>query len=76
MLWSLENLAHLHKLTQCLQIVFGKADAVRKAVDKTIENDNEIRRKKYMCYLKPPKRFLVPEDMEGEEMATWLTGYT
>ena len=72
MLWSMENLVPLHKLTQCLQIVFGKADAVRKAVDKAIENDNEIRRKKCMCYLKSPKRFPIPEDMEGEETATWI----
>ena len=61
-LWSLENLAPLHKLTQRLQIVFGREDAVRKAVDKAIENDDEIRRKKCMRYLKPPKRFPVPED--------------
>ena len=64
-LWSLENLVPLHKLTQRLQIVFGKADAVRKAVDKAIENYDEIRRKKCMHYLKPPKRFPVPEDIEG-----------
>ena len=72
MLWSLENLVPLHKLTQHLQIVFGKADAVRKAMDKAIENDDEIRRKKCMCYLKPPKWFPVPEDMEGKEMASWI----
>ena len=71
-LWSLENLVPVHKLMQCLQIVFGKADAVRNAVDKVIENDNEIRRKKCMHYLKPPKRFPVPEDMESEETATWI----
>ena len=45
-LWSLENLVPPHKLTQHLQIVFGRADAVMKAVDKAIENDDEIRRKK------------------------------
>ena len=71
-LWSLENLVPLHKLTQRLQIVFGRVDAVRKAVDEAIENDDEIRRKKCMRYLKPPKRFPVPEDMESEEMATWI----
>ena len=49
-LLSLENLVPLHKLTQCLQIVFGRA------VDKVIENDDEIRRKKCMHYLKLPKR--------------------
>ena len=62
-LWSLEKLLSIHKLTQHLQIVFGKVDAVRKAVDKAIENDDEIRRKKCMHHLKPPKRFPVPEDM-------------
>ena len=71
-LWSLEKLVPVHKLTQCLQIMFGRVDAVRKAVDEVIENDNEIRRKKCMHYLKPPKRFPVPEDMENEETATWI----
>ena len=71
-LWSLENLAPLHKLTQHLQIVFGRADAVRKAVDQALKNDDEIRRKNCMCYLKPPKRFPVSEDMENKEMATWI----
>ena len=71
-LWSLENLVPVHKLTQCLQIVFGKANAVRKAVDKVIENDDEIRKKKCMRYLKPPKRFPVPEDFESEETAIWI----
>ena len=51
-LWSLENLVPLHKLTQHLQVVFGRVDAVRKAVDEAIENDDEIRRKKCMRYLK------------------------
>ena len=25
-----------------------------------------------MCYLKPPKRFPVPEDMGNEETAIWI----
>ena len=71
-LWSLENLVPLHKLMQCLQVLFGRVDAVRKAVDEVIENDDKIRRKKCMRYLKPPKRFPIPEDMESEETATWI----
>ena len=71
-LWSLEKLVPLHKLTQHLQIVFDRVNAVRKAVDKAIENDDEIRRKKCMCFLKLPKRFPVPEDMESKETATWI----
>ena len=71
-LWSLENLVPLHKLMQHLQVVFGRVDAVRKAVDEVIENDDEIRRKKCMRYLRPHKRFPIPEDMESEETATWI----
>ena len=71
-LWSLENLVPLHKLMQHLQVMLGRVDAVRKAVDEAIENDDEIRRKKCMHYLKPPKRFPRPEDMESEENATWI----
>ena len=71
-LWNLEKRAPIHKLTQWLQIVFGRVNAVRKAVDEAIENDDKIRRKKCMHYLKPPKRFPVPEDMENEETATWI----
>ena len=69
-LWSLENMAPLHKLMQRLQVVFGTVDTVRKAVDEVIEKDDEIRRRKCMRYLKPPKRFPRPEDMESEETAT------
>ena len=46
-------------------------DTVREAVDKAIEHDDVIRRKKCMHYLKPPKRFPVTEDMENEETAAW-----
>ena len=52
--------------------MFGRVDAVRRAVDEAIENDDEIRRKKCMHYLRPPKRFPVLEDMESEETATWI----
>ena len=52
--------------------MFGRVDAVRKAVDKAIEHDVEIRRKKCMHYLRPPKRFPIPENMQGEETATWI----
>ena len=47
-------------------------DAVRERIDKTIEQDGEIRRRECMHYLKPPKRFPVPEDMENEEISTWI----
>ena len=52
--------------------MFGRVDIVRKVVDKAIEHDDEIRRKKCMYYLRPPKRFPILEDMQGEETATWI----
>ena len=71
-LWTLERKAPIHKLTQRLQIVFGRVDAVRKAIDDAIEHDDEIRRKKCMRYLRPPKWFPIPGNMQGEETATWI----
>lgn len=59
-------------MIQCLQIVFGRTDAVREKIDKAIKQDDEIRRKKCMRYLKPPRRFPIPDDMENEETATWI----
>ena len=75
-LWSLENLVPLHKLMQHLQIVFGRVDAVRKAVDEAIENDDEIRRKKCMQYLKPPKRSQYRRRWTVKRLQHGLTGYT
>ena len=46
---------------------------MKEAVDKAIEYNDKIRRKKCMCCLKPPKRFPVPEDMGDKETATWTT---
>ena len=47
-LWTLENLVPEHKLKQRLQIVFGRIDALREVIDKAIECDDELRRKKCM----------------------------
>ena len=71
-LWTLDNLVPKYKLTQRLQIVFGRTDAVREVIDKAIECDDEMRRKKCMHYLRPPKRFPTPENMDSEETAMWI----
>ena len=71
-LWTLENLVPEHKLMQHLQIVFGRIGALREVIDKAIECDDELRRKKCMQYLRPPKRFTAPEEMDNKETATWI----
>ena len=72
-LWTMENLVPDHKLRQRLQIIFGRTNALREVIDRAIERDDEIRRKKCMRYLKPPKRFPVPEEMDRDEMAAWTS---
>ena len=72
-LWTMENLVSPHKLRQCLQIIFGKTNALREVIDKVIGCDDEVRRKKCMRYLKPPKRFPTPEEMDREETAGWIS---
>ena len=71
-LWMLEKLVPTHKLTQRLQVIFSRTNAVKEAVDKVIECDDEIRRKKCMRYSKPPKRFSTPEDMGKEKTSMWI----
>ena len=72
-IWTMENLVPDHKLRQRLQIIFGKTNALREVIDKAIECDDELRRKKCMRYLKPPKRFPAPEEMDREETAGWIS---
>ena len=61
-----------YKLKQCLQVIFGRTNALREVIDKAIEQDDKLRRKKCMRYLRPPKRFPAPEEMDNEETATWI----
>ena len=49
-LWMLEKLVPTHKLMQRLEVIFGKTNAVKEALDKAIECDDEIRRKECMRY--------------------------
>ena len=72
-LWTMENLVPAHKLTQRLQIIFGKTNALKEVIDEAIGCDDEVRRKKCMRYLRPPKRFPAPEEMDREETAGWIS---
>ena len=72
-LWTMENLVPDHKLKQRLQIVFGRTNALREVIDRAIECDDELQRKKCMRYLKPPKRFPMLEEMDNEETAAWIS---
>ena len=72
-LWKLEDKVPPENLNQRLQIVFGRVNAVRVAVDKALEKDNEIRRKTNMRYLESPTRFPTPDTIQAHEPARWIT---
>ena len=71
-LWTLEDLVPEHTLKQHLQVIFGRTNILEEVIDKAIECHDELRRKKCMQYLRPPKRFPAQEEMDNEETATWI----
>ena len=72
-LWKLEDKVSPENLDQRLQIIFGRTNAVREAVDKALEKDDEIRRRTNMRYLESPTRFPTPDTMHVYEPSRWIT---
>ena len=72
-LWKLENMIPPENLNQRLQIVFGRMNAVREAIDGALKKDNEIRRRANLRYLETPNRFPTPDTMQAHEPARWIT---
>ena len=72
-LWKLEDKVSPEDLDQRLQIIFGRTNAVREAVDKALEKDDEIRRRTNMRYLESPTRFPTPDTMHVYEPSRWIT---
>ena len=71
-LWELEDKVPPENLQQCLQIVFGRTNAVREAIDDALEKDNSFRRKINMRYLETPNRFPTPDTMHNHEPVDWI----
>ena len=71
-LWQLEDKVSPESLTQRLQIVFGRTNAVREAVDRAIEADDRNRRKTNSRYLQAPTRFPTPDTMHIHEPVDWI----
>ena len=72
-LWKLENIIPPENLNQRLQIVFGRVNAAREAIDGALEKDNEIRRRANLRYLEALTRFPTPDTMQAHEPARWIT---
>ena len=71
-LWKLENIIPPENLNQRLQIVFGRVDAARRAIDYALEKDNEVRRRTNRRYLEAPTRFPTPDTMQAHEPIRWI----
>ena len=71
-LWKLEDIIPPENLNQRLQIVFGRVDVTRRAIDYALEKDNEIRRKTNLRYLEAPTRFPTPDTMQAHEPTRWI----
>ena len=71
--WELENKVSPDSLRQRLQIVFGRTNAVREAIDQAIEGDNSVRRKINMRYLEAPRRFPTPDTMHNYKPVHWMS---
>ena len=72
-LWKLEDKVLPESLNQRLQIVFGRVNAVREAIDTALEKDNKTRRRANLRYLETPSRFPTPETMRNFEPSQWMT---
>ena len=71
-LWKLEDKVPPENLNQRLQIVFGRVNAVREAIDEALEKDNEIRRRVNLRYLETPNRFPTPDTIHSHEPTRWI----
>ena len=71
-LWKLEDKVLPESLDQRLQIVFGRVNALREAIDEALEKDNEIRRKTNLRYLETPNRFPAPDTIHNHEPTRWI----
>ena len=71
-LWKLEDIIPPENLNQRLQIVFGRVDAARRAIDYALEKDNEVRRRTNLRYLEAPTRFPTPDTMQAHEPIRWI----
>ena len=61
------------QVQQRLQIIYGKADQVKRKVDAALNNDDIHRRRRTMRTLGLPKRFPQPENMKDSSVTTWVT---
>ena len=70
--WEHDPQYDVQQVRQQLQIVYGKADKVKKNVDTAVLNDDIYRRRRIMRTLELPQRFPLPQNMKNSPVETWV----
>ena len=70
--WEQDPQYDVQQIRQRLQIVYGKADKVKKNVDTALLNDDIYRRRRVMRTLELPQRFPLPQNMKNSPVETWV----
>ena len=70
--WEHDPQYDVQQVWQRLQIVYGKADKVKKNVDTALLNDDIYRRRRVMHTLELPQRFPFPQNMKNSPVETWV----
>ena len=70
--WKQNPQYDIQQVRQRLQIVYGKADKVKKNVDTALLNDDIYRRRRVMRTLELPQRFPLPQNMKNSPVETWV----
>ena len=67
-----EGIYNESEVQQRLQAVFGRVDAIRRRIDKALENNDMHRRRRKMSVLPLPRNFPEPQSMEQSPVPTWI----
>ena len=70
--WEQDPQYDAQHVWQRLQIVYGKADKVKKNVETALLNDDIYCRRRVMRTLELPQRFPLPQNMKNSPVETWV----
>ena len=67
-----EGRGRREEATQRLRIIYGRVDAVRKAIEEGLQEDSKLRRQRNLPYLQEPKRFPNLDELYETNPKQWI----
>ena len=67
-----EGRGRREEATQRLRILYGRVDAVKKAIDEGLQEDSKLRRQRNLPYLQDSKRFPNPDELYNANPSSGL----